>query len=97
MLVLSISTDHEKAVMVQSDCELGTTTAGGMAESRIASFQCKARTLAPATSILLISSVCGTTVRVRSSTLVHCGGVLFKRILAEITAFQYASLLRLDL
>ena len=94
MLVLSISTDHEKAVMVQSDCELGTTSAGGMAESRIASFQCKARTLA-ATSVLLISSVCGTTVRVRSSTLVHCGGVLFKRILAEITAFQYASLLRL--
>jgi hypothetical protein len=58
VLVLSICTDHEKAVMVQSDCELGTTTAGGMAESRIASFQCKARTLAPATSILLISSAC---------------------------------------
>ena len=93
VLVLSNSTDHEKAVMVQSDCELGTTSAGSMAESRIASFQCYARTLA-ATSVLLISSVCGTTVRVRSSTLVHCGGVLFKRILAEITAFQYA-LLRL--
>ena len=59
MLVLSNSTDHEKAVMVQSDCELGTTSAGGTAESRIASFQCLARTLA-ATSVLLISSVCGT-------------------------------------
>jgi hypothetical protein len=40
VLVLSKSTDHEKAIMVHSECELGTTSAGGMAQSRIASFQC---------------------------------------------------------
>jgi hypothetical protein len=40
VLVLSKSTDQEKAIVMQSKCELGTTSAGGMAQSRIASFQC---------------------------------------------------------
>ena len=40
MLLLSNSTDQEKAIMVRSQCELNTTSAGGMALSRIASFQC---------------------------------------------------------
>ena len=40
VLVISNSIDQEKAIMVNSECELGTTSAGGMAQSRIALFQC---------------------------------------------------------